>query len=395
MDETHYRDGNVVLFRRSDSKKYQARIKLDNGKWKRFGTGSEVIKEASSIACERFDEIKVLSKRNLAIDTRRFKDVAELAISEMQKELDSGYGKKSYLDYIQSINNYFIPYFKNDNIDTIDYKKLKEFDIWRTQKTGRQLKKSTITNHNSALTRVFKVALDRGWIHTIQIPELKNTGASGTRRPYFTRNEYVKLYRHMRVWCRDTPRNDSLEMRELLRDYVLILANTGMRPGTETYNLKWKQIEEIEHEGIKYMRIGVTGKTGYRQLIARHNIRRYLSRIQSRFEACNPNDYVFRLRSGKRTSSLGATFEECLKSADLLMDKSEQGVRTLYPMRHTYATFQILYNGVDYHTLAKNMGTSIAMLEKFYSHLTPTLAANQLAGKRHQDITRPELKLII
>ena len=32
MDETHYRDGNVVLFRRSDSKKYQARIKLDNGK---------------------------------------------------------------------------------------------------------------------------------------------------------------------------------------------------------------------------------------------------------------------------------------------------------------------------------------------------------------------------
>ena len=104
MDETHYRDGNVVLFRRSDSKKYQARIKLDNGKWKRFGTGSEVIKEASSIACERFDEIKVLSKRNLAIDTRRFKDVAELAISEMQKELDSGYGKKSYLDYIQSLN---------------------------------------------------------------------------------------------------------------------------------------------------------------------------------------------------------------------------------------------------------------------------------------------------
>jgi hypothetical protein len=42
-------------------------------------------------------------------------------------------------------------------------------------------------------------------------------------------------------------------------------------------------------------------------------------------------------------------------------------------------------NGVTYHNLAKNMGTSIGMLEKHYSHLTPTLAANELAGKRHPD----------
>jgi integrase len=28
-----------------------------------------------------------------------------------------------------------------------------------------------------------------------------------------------------------------------LRDYVLILANTGMRHGTEAMNLKWRHIE--------------------------------------------------------------------------------------------------------------------------------------------------------
>ena len=38
------------------------------------------------------------------------------------------------------------------------------------------------------------------------------------------------------------------------------------------------------------------------------------------------------------------------------------------------------------------MGTSIGMLEKHYSHLTPTLAANQLAGKRHPDRTSSDLK---
>ena len=46
----------------------------------------------------------------------------------METELDAGYGKKSFVDYISALENYFIPYFGNINIDTIDYKKLKEFD---------------------------------------------------------------------------------------------------------------------------------------------------------------------------------------------------------------------------------------------------------------------------
>ena len=187
----------------------------------------------------------------------------------------------------------------------------------------------------------------------------------------------------MRTWYNDTNKPSSLEMRELLRDYVLILVNTGMRPGTETYNLKWKQIEEFESNNVKYLRFWVSGKTGQRELIARHNVRRYLDRIKSRFEKVKPNDYVFRLRSGKRTYSMNATFEELLKKADLLKDRRDE-VRALYSLRHTYATFQIL-GEVDYHALSKNMGTSISMLERHYSHLTPTLAAKQLAGKQFPD----------
>ena len=67
---THYRDGNVVLFLRSDSEKYQARIKLENGKWKRFGTGTKNIKEASSLACKRFDELPYILDNNIPLDTR-------------------------------------------------------------------------------------------------------------------------------------------------------------------------------------------------------------------------------------------------------------------------------------------------------------------------------------
>ena len=384
MKEMHFREGNVVLYTRERSKRYQARIKLANNKWKRISTGESDLEKASQIACEKYDEIKFKVKNKIALDTRRFKDVARLAISEMQTELDAGYGKKSFVDYISALKNYFIPYFQNIHIDSIDYKKLKEFDDWRTQKVGRILKHSTINNHNSALKRVYKVAVDRNWIHSVQVPELRNKGEKGERRPYFTVKEYQSLYRFMRKWCKETNRQDSLEMRELLRDYVLILVNTGMRPGTETYNLKWKQIEEFESDGVKFLRFWVSGKTGKRELIARHNVRRYLDRIKSRFEETKDDDYVFRLRSGKRTYSMNATFEICLIKSGLLKDK-HGSVRTLYSLRHTYATFQI-FNGVDYHTLSKNLGTSIGMLEKHYSHLTPTLGANKLAGEKFPDL---------
>jgi hypothetical protein len=37
-------------------------------------------------------------------------------------------------------------------------------------------------------------------------------------------------------------------------------------------------------------------------------------------------------------------------------------------------------SGTDIHTLARQMGTSVLMLERHYSKLTATLAADKLAG---------------
>jgi hypothetical protein len=48
-------------------------------------------------------------------------------------------------------------------------------------------------------------------------------------------------------------------------------------------------------------------------------------------------------------------------------------------LRHTYATLELIENKTDVHTLAKQMGTSIGMIEKHYSKLTATMAADKLA----------------
>ena len=60
--------------------------------------------------------------------------------------------------------------------------------------------------------------------------------------------------------------------------------------------------------------------------------------------------------------------------------KNEDGHnRTLYSLRQTYATFELLHGGTDIHTLGKQMGNSAAMIEKHYSKLTATVAVDRLA----------------
>jgi integrase len=53
--------------------------------------------------------------------------------------------------------------------------------------------------------------------------------------------------------------------------------------------------------------------------------------------------------------------------------------RTLYSLRHTYATLALLTGDIDIHTLARQMGNSVLMIERHYSKLTATMAAERLA----------------
>ena len=45
----------------------------------------------------------------------------------------------------------------------------------------------------------------------------------------------------------------------------------------------------------------------------------------------------------------------------------------------TDATLELLNNSTDIHTLSKQMGNSAAMIERHYSKLTATMAADRLA----------------
>ena len=394
-NQTHFRDGAVVLYKRERSNNYQARIKIGKGKgsWKRIATGFSDLEQASDFACDKYDEQRFRVKSGLAPDSRTFKRVAEIAKKELREELDAGYGKIVYSDYIQAIDKYMIPFFKAKHIDSLNYITLQEFDNHRKELLGKYPAKSTVNTHNAALRRVFAVAVKNNWMSDFQVPAIINTGRKeqAQRRAYFTREEYRILCRHLRKFANTGRKQQTRDIRTLLRDYVLIVANTGMRPGTETVNLRWNDISEFQAaDGKKYLRMIVSGKTGEREIIARHGVRRFLRRIASGFEELENlengdlyevDEFVFRLRdgSGLNRSTLNNSFKQCLQQCGLLYNTKGK-IRTLYSLRHTYATFQLL-NNISIHILARQMGTSVGMIEKHYSHLVPTLSAELLGGK--------------
>jgi hypothetical protein len=114
----------------------------------------------------------------------------------------------------------------------------------------------------------------------------------------------------------------------------------------------------------------------------------------SEAELFKTDEYVFRLPSTNKVPShfrLMKAFRILLTSLDLYEDLGGRS-RSLYSLRHTYATNAIL-NGVDFETLSVQMGAGVGMLEKHYSHLKPEMRAGTLSGldaKRRKEAKQDE-----
>jgi len=86
---------------------------------------------------------------------------------------------------------------------------------------------------------------------------------------------------------------------------------------------------------------------------------------------------LFRISDGYQPPCLNGAFRRLMRDCSLL--KSNEGqTRTLYSLRHTYATLELIENRTDIHTLARQMGNSALIIERHYSKLTATLAAERL-----------------
>ena len=210
-----------MLYKRTNTRKWQARFKVSTY-WKRITTKCLDLDEAKEVALEQYMEHLFKHKHSIPAVSKRFADIARLSIEEMRRQLEACEGRKIYSAYIAVTENYLIPFFGKYNIANINYQQVSAYEEWRKQKFGRELKASTVNTHIAALNRVFDEAIVREYMQKTQVPVLTNNGRASMRRADFSRCEYVQLLKGCRNWVGQTSMQKSLQMRELLKDYVLI-----------------------------------------------------------------------------------------------------------------------------------------------------------------------------
>lgn len=381
-------DEAITLYRRPNSRQWQCRFKLDNGSWHQASTASDQVAEATTRAISIYETVKAKISNGLTVKNMTFKSLALEQLEILEKKMVGKKGLHTYKDFKFVVNRYLIPFFGKYQINEITQHLIEEFESWRESEMGCDPKFSTRRHHISAYNKIIDLAAEKGLINRSKsVPKLESRGSKGQARPGFNRKEIDFLLGYMASWENDTSAKRNGLTRKLCRSYVEFLLYTGIREGTESWPLRWKNIQWHWMDEKKYIKVWVSGKTGPRYLIAKNQIIETLDRLRiwqglpyktlDELLEAKLDQLLFICPDKSRPHRMKPIFTRLMENSGLLKDHAGQR-RTLYSLRHTYATFA-LADGVDIHTVARQMGTSVLMLEKHYSKLTPMLSAEKLA----------------
>jgi integrase len=394
------RGGRIILHTRADDRHgiWQCRLRLGADRnLVRRSTKTTDIAEAKTTAEELYEDLRYKQQQNRPLNTKTFKQVADDYVRKATRDTVEGRLSKGRLELvIGTLRRYLLPYFGKLAIDDITQTDFAAYDEWRLNywTTGDGVTdtayhfakvpaQKTLLMEQSTLRLVFKHAVEAGDL--VQLPFMKAKRAKTNRRSAFDVQEYARLMRAARQGVKIAKHPRIKRDRMLLELYVRLLVYTGARVG-ELRHIRWSDVELFMTGNGKQqeaLRLWVDGKTGKRAVIAAKPAKKIVQRLLQYYgyadldEARHGRRHIFEHADGTVINTFAVGFKSLLKKAGLEADRYG-GNRTLYCLRHTYATFRLLYGATDVYLLSRNMGTSVNMIEQHYGHVTTTLAAERL-----------------
>src|SRR5581483_933754 len=255
-----------------------------------------------------------------------------------------------------------------------------EYRIHRAQncKTGKPPSRSTMHQEIVLIRQVYKCALRHKWID--HLPDFsvpyKASGKVG-RRAWFSPEEYKKLYTATRERALKPKKARWKKACENLHDYVLFMANTGLRPD-EARRLQYRDVAIVTDEstGQRILEIEVRGKRGVGYCKSMPGAVKPFQRMRERNQPPSHENAIF----GNIQREL---FNTILDELGFKTDRDGQR-RSAYSLRHTYICFRLM-EGADIYQLAKNCRTSVEMIQKFYAdHIKNMLDASAINVRRER-----------
>jgi len=370
--------GKVHVYRRDGSQYWQCSTYLA-GRNRRLSTKEDSLARAKDFAEDWYLELRAKYRLGDLRNEKTFKQAAEVFKREYEI-ITEGQRSPIYVDTVmRRLRLYLIPFFGDKGLSEVTSGLVQEYRIWRRDKSasGNPPSRSSMHQEIVALRQVLKTAIRHGWM--THLPDLSmpyKTAGKITHRGWFSHDEYKRLYEATRRRVREANGTKHEWHYGQLHDFVLLMANTGLRPD-EIKRLQYRDVSIVHDEDTDetILEIEVRGKRGVGYCKSTHGAVRPFERMWTRNNP-QPSDLLFKV-------SHRGIFNKILKAEDLKVDR-EGNQRTAYSLRHTYICFRLM-EGADIYQIAKNCRTSVEMIEKYYaSHIKNSLNAAAINVRREK-----------
>ena len=417
----------LVIFKLPASSYWWVRYYADKKIFKRT-TKTEVKRDALEAAKRFYDDINVRMRDKNFQGIPADVNVAEVAtfarVTKMLMESEKGklarkqLSKITYDNMLLRFNKHILPFFKEMDVRSINYKVLDQFLQQISQQTEAKLSVSTISAYMGLVRKVLQHAARMTLLDNV--PEFPKVGVEDKPRGWFTVGEYKDLVKTAKrlmdkkvEWRMHTSGeggsyfclpgeqlepNDRLVRKIFidrdLPDLIVFMVNSYIRP-TDIKNMQHSHVHVIKREW-NYLRLTLPPSKGHTFPITtmpwavkvfERICKRRLKHLPED-ATISPSQYVFMPQSGSRDAalkSLQRQFEVVVEMAGVKNSSPLVEQRTLYSLRHSSIMFRLLYGrAIDTLTLARNARTSPEMIDRFYAApLQGEMNVGMLQSKRN------------
>jgi integrase len=377
QEEQQLFDGDVKVFRvPASGKVWQVYIWIrEEQKDIRRSLKTRDIELARDRAKEIYFDYRTKSRNNEPIFDKKAHEIVEAYLDAQEKRVKQGSITKEFKQTLKSRMKHYIDFIGADtNVTSIPEIKFEDYRLFRKE-SAPKVTLMTLYNERGTIKALYKFAVDRGLIRKAYVPnfgeweKLKQSGEK-LNRDALEVKEWSVIYKFMNNWHipKYAKSNEQAHNRRMIREFCLILTNSGIRFG-EARQLQWKDIDLYVEDNKKRAKINLPAHiTKTRQ--ARLAISRAgapFIRIKKMSKSTKYNDLVFTDINGDKLHKkvYYKEWKYMLENSDL--KESNKNI-VYYCLRHTYATFQ-LYKGVDIYQLSKVMGTGVQFIQDHYAHV--------------------------
>ena len=140
------------------------------------------------------------------------------------------------------MNRHLVPFLgEKTKLQDIDGNQFRNsYSQWR-KKRSPNVTDVTIINERATIGSVFRFAFDKQWIRQNQLPRWEEMKKNARSRDALELDEWREVYTYLRTWTKNDTEDHIIFQKDMVREFILILANTGLRFG-ELRHLRWGNV---------------------------------------------------------------------------------------------------------------------------------------------------------